>query len=198
MLRLVAIVYWIVLIAWFAALVAGASTAMAAFGTLTKLVPDLGITVPQFAASDPSGADAGRYVAGFVAQSVFDAIARLEWAFVPAMLLLLMVQGGTRWPERSLGNTLRVLMLLIACGTTLYHLTVLTPRMANSLGDYRGAIAGGDPATAAVHKAEFDRDHRISDPLLRTNAFLLLGAILLSAATLTPRTPPRSSGPTFS
>jgi hypothetical protein len=198
MLRFVAIVYWILLITWLAALVAGASTAMASFGTLTKLVPELGITVPQFAATDPSGADAGRYVAGFVAQSVFDRLATIEWVLVPAMLLTLLLQRASRWPERGPANAIRVTLLLIVCATTMYHLVVLGPRMANALGDYRGAIRGSDAASAAIHKEAFDRDHRVSDPILRTNAFLLLGVVLLSAAGLTPRSVPNRSGPTFS
>lgn len=198
MLRLVAIVYWIVLIAWFAAIVAGAATAMASFGTLSKLVPELGVNVPQFASGDPSGPEAGRYIAGFVAQSVFDTLARLEWFLIPAMLLTLLVQWASRWPERGPANTLRMAMLLLVCASTAYHLAILSPRMASALGDYRGAIRAGDLATATTHKEVFDRDHRISDPILRINGFLLLGAIVLSAATLTPRSVPNRSGPVFS
>jgi hypothetical protein len=189
MLRLTAIVYWLVLITWFAAIVAAAATATAAFGTLIAKVPELGVQVPQFAA-DPSGADAGRYLAGFIGQRVFDAIATLQMVLVPAMLLILGVQWSTRWPEQSAANALRVLCLLAACAATGYFLIFVAPGMNTALEDYRGAILAGDQASAATYKAAFDADHRISDPVLRTTGFLLLGAIVLSAATLTPRTVP--------
>jgi hypothetical protein len=193
MLRLTAIFYWIILVTWFAALVAAAATAMAAFGTLPALIGDLGITVPQFAASDPSGPEAGRYVAGFVAQKVFDLVATLQWILVPALLATLLLQRATGWPEKGAANTLRVLLLLVAAGATMYHLVILAPRMANALSDYRGAMRAGDTSSAATHKESFDRDHHIADPILRTTSFLLLGAVILSAASLTPRTLPSRS-----
>jgi hypothetical protein len=188
MLRLTAVAYWLVLITWFAAIVAAAVTAIAAFGTLSKIVPDLGIMVPQFASTDPSGPDAGRFVAGFVAQQVFDLIEVLQWFLVPAILLILLVQWASRWPEKGALNTLRVVLLLMACGATVYFLWFLAPRMSTALNDYRGAIRGGDMAAAVAPKEAFDRDHQVSDPLLRTTGFLLLGVMILSAATLTPRT----------
>lgn len=190
MLRLTAILYWLVLVVWFAGIVAAAATAMASFGTLTTLVGDLGVTVPQFATSDPSGPDAGRYLAGFVAQTVFDAVGTIEWFAVPAILLLLLIQWGSRWPERSLANGLRVLCLLAACAATAWFLLAVSPRMQTALNDHRGAMRGGDLASAATFKQSFDTDHRISDPIFRTTGFLLLATIVLSAATLTPRTLP--------
>ena len=191
MLRLTAVVYWLVLITWFTAIVAAAVTAMTAFGTLIEKVPELGVVVPPFPES--SGADAGRYLGGFIGQKVFDAIGLLQWVLVPAMLLILLVQWASRWPERGTLNALRVTCLLLSCAATLYFLIMVAPGMNTALDDYRGAVRSGDLAVAAEHKAIFDRDHRISDPILRTTGYLLLGAILLSAAALTPRTVPHRS-----
>lgn len=190
MLRLTAVVYWLVLVTWFVAVVAAAVTAMASFGTLITLVPELRIVVPQFAATDPSGADAGRYVAGFIAQKPFDTITSLQWFLVPAMLLILLVQRAARWPERGAMNALRVVLLLLACAASGYYLVAVAPQMAVALADYRGAMLAGDMVSAASHKAIFDQGHHLSDPILRTTGFLLLGAIVLSAAAMTPRTLP--------
>jgi Kef-type K+ transport system membrane component KefB len=192
MLRLVAIVYWLALITWFAALVAGGATAMASFGTLSRIVPELGITLPPF--SEAEGAEAGRFVAGFVAERVFDALATLEWVLIPVLLATVVIQWLTRWPERGFANSLRMALILAASATTMFHLVVLSPRMDSALADYRGAVRSGDLAAAASHKQLFDRDHRISDPILRINGGLLLVAIVVSAAILTPRSVPHRSG----
>ncbi len=194
-LRIVAVLYWMLLIAWFASLVAAASTAMAAFGTLPPTMRDLGVTVPAFesmAALDATGTEGGRYLAGFVAQRIFDANETLQWIVVPLLVLTMLAQRALRWPARGRANLLRQLLLVAAIACTGYHLIVLAPRMRSELSDYRGAISGSDAASSALHKATFERDHRIADPLLRTTAFLLLGTIALSAWTMTPRTTPHS------
>jgi hypothetical protein len=85
-------------------------------------------------------------------------------------------------------------LILAASATTMSHLVVLSPRMDSALADYRGAVRSGDLAAAASHKQLFDRDHRISDPILRINGGLLLVAIVVSAAILTPRSVPHRSG----
>jgi hypothetical protein len=202
MLRFVATVYWLALILWFAALVASGATAMASFGTLSRIVPELGVTVPPFAPADPSApavdaGEAGRYLAGFVAERVFDALATLEWVLIPILLATVVVQWLTRWPERGFANSLRMALILGAAATTMAHLVILSPRMDSALADYRGAVRSGDLSTAASHKQLFDRDHRISDPILRINGGLLLATILISAAILTPRTVSNRSGPVF-
>ncbi len=207
MLRLVATVYWIALILWFAGLVAAGATAMASFGTLSRIVPELGVAVPPFAAADAAhaadpaltadagdGGEAGRYLAGFVAERVFDALATLEWVLIPILLATVILQWLTRWPERGFANSLRMALILGASATTMAHLVILAPRMDSALADYRGAVRSGDLSAAASHKQIFDRDHRISDPILRINGGLLLAAIAVSAVILTPRSAPHRSG----
>ncbi len=199
--RPLAVLYWLLLIAWFAGLVASAATAMAAFGSLPRVFDDLGISVPQIDAMQQMGAlqrdgnipergESGRYIAGFVAQRVFDAVETLQWIIVPMMIGTLLLQRFDRWPARSTANTWRRLLLVAAICCTGYHLIVLGPRMRSALSDYRGAVQASDAISAASHKAGFDRDHKIADPLLRTTSFLLLGTIVLSAWTLTPRIKP--------
>ncbi len=46
---------------------------MAAFGTLPATMRDLGVTVPAMEAVDETAGESGRFLAGFVAQRIFDA-----------------------------------------------------------------------------------------------------------------------------
>jgi hypothetical protein len=185
--RPVALLYWLTLVAWLASLVAGGATAMAAFSTL----PALDAFVPSAAEvfGEP-GPASGRYAAGFVAQAVFDLTATLQLVCAGVLGLLLLIQRfGLRWPDRGLANLLREGCILVAIGVAGYQGIVLGPSMNVSLSDYRNAVRAGDAASAAEHQAIFDRGHRIADPLLRTATFALLGALLLSAWTMTPRRP---------
>ncbi len=189
MLRLVATLYWIALIAWFSVLVAAAATATSAFTNL----PALGVLVPDAAGVYPNPDQAsGKFAAGFVAAPVFDFAARVMWVAVPMTALLSLVQrslfhfpgsgGGRNWPNR-----LREWCLTVAVLLAFLHLVVLAPRMNTALADYRHAIMQGDAATAQVHKDAFDADHLKSSPLLKTTAWLVFAVIGLSAWSFTPR-----------
>jgi hypothetical protein len=189
--RLLAVAFWIVALLWWAALVASAATAISAFGTLPRLLEELGVVVPSLAVLDPSPAASGRFLAGHVAERVFAFTDRVQSWAAPAILIILIGQRLAGWPAKSFANRLRCGLFVVADGCVLYQAQLLAPRMNDELVRYRDAVAIGDATTASAAQEAFDRDHRIADPLLRTTSFLLLGAIVVSAWVGSPRQRPR-------
>jgi hypothetical protein len=190
--RLVSTVYWLLLFAWLAALVSGGVTAMSAFSTL----PKLGVSMPSAAMVIP-GADevSGRFVAGFVAQPAFAFAERLSLIVMPCLVVVLVVQSRVvGWPGPSWPNRLRLALLVIPIVLMTLHLVILAPRMATTLDAYRSAVFDGNAEAAATSKAAFDGDHRKSDAIFRTNVYLLVAAVAVSAWTLTPSRGSRQRG----
>lgn len=190
--RLVATIYWLSLLTWLAALVAGGVTAMSAFSSL----PALGVVVPEAALLFPgAGTESGRYAAGFVAQPAFAFAERVGLVSMPILAAALLVQARVfRWPARSWANRLRVGAIVVGIALMSMHLLVLAPRMTDSLDAYRRAVRDGNAPAAEIDKAAFDADHVKSDFLFRTTLYLLVAAAALSAWTMTPARPPVGRG----
>ncbi|MFO0828939.1 MAG: hypothetical protein U0572_12430 [Phycisphaerales bacterium] len=185
MIRLVNTVYWLALVAWFAALFAGAATATSAFTAL----PALGVVVPSADQVYPGATpEAARFAAGFVAQPVFNTLDRVALLAMPTLAITMLLQRSAfAWPSRSWANRGRIAVIAAAIVVGTLHLALLAPRMNTTLADYRAAVLQGDAQAAAEHKTSFDRDHKKSEPMLGTAGMLLVVGIALSAWTFTPR-----------
>jgi len=180
-LKLCVSLYWLALVGWISALVSAAISAMNVFPTL-----DAAPVVLTDHAAFPD-AEHGRLVAGRIMDGVFFTVDLLQIGAAPLAVLTLLLQIFVfRLPLRAPSNVIRLVCVLGAAGLFTYHATMLAPTMNRELRQFWAAAADGDLDEAATRRAAFNELHPTARMIQQTSLLLLIGAVVASAAALTP------------
>jgi len=178
-------VYWLALALWASALVSAGVAASFTFATL----PDLGVTIHEFAAYQPDDPEAhGRLAAGMVLEKVFTAVDFAQVALAPLAVLTLVLQFVVfRMRVRRLSSVIRASCIGIAIVLAGYHIFLQAPTMNRELRAYWDAARAGDVTVAEEHRAAFEEFHPRAEFIIQANLVLLLVALGASAVAFTPQ-----------
>jgi hypothetical protein len=190
--RISMVTYWLALTIWIAAMVSAGIAAMHAFTRLPRLQMEL----KQFSALPIESH--GRLAAGMMMEGVFRTVDRIQIMALPLVLISLIVQFvflGLPW--RSISNLLRTFCVVCAAGLFVFHITMLAPRMNQSLHNYWNKMETAQVDQAQAELAVFNALHPLADRLLRVNLLLALVAVAASAISLwsAPTLPPQPPVP---
>jgi hypothetical protein len=180
-LKLCLSLYWLALVGWISALVSAAISAMNVFPTLDA-VPVILTDHAGFPAEEH-----GRLVAGRIMDGVFFAVDLLQIGAAPLAVVTLLLQIFVfRLPLRAPSNVIRLVCVLGAAALFAFHATMLAPTMNRELRQFWAAAADGDVEEAATRRAAFNELHPTARTIQQINLLLLIGAVIASAAALTP------------
>lgn len=184
---LATVVWWLALMAWTAAIIAPAATAMSAFTSL----PAMDVTtdrIESFFGDDREGA--GRFIAGYVTHPVFQVSDRVQLVCAVVGIVLLVLRGGAPVGRpKSISRRCATAMVLLAAALLGWYLLGVSPSVESTLEAWRAAVDAGDRDAATSAYAAFDPWHRSAE----RGMSLILGAVLLAiVSSAVGSTPPRS------
>jgi len=184
---LATVVWWLTLVAWTAAIIAPAATAMSAFTSLPAMEVRTDRIEPFFA-EDTEGA--GRFIAGYVTHPVFQASDRVQLGCaVIGVVLLAVRRGAPVGRPKSIPRRLATTTMILAVATLSWYLLFISPAVESTLETWRSAVDAGDRGAATAAYAAFDPWHRSAE----RGMSLILGAVLLTVVVSgAGSTPPRS------
>lgn len=176
------IVYWLALTTWVSVVVAAGVAATATFTTL----PDLGLTIEQFAAFDQT--QHGRIAAGMVMEPVFTFVDLVQVAAALFVVIALVLQVALfKVRGWSLSSLLRIACIAAAIGLFAWRAFTLTPEMNSNLRAYWRAAEAGQAEAAMQHRDAFDAMHAPASATYRWSLVALVLAVGASAVSLGPR-----------
>ena len=179
-----AMLWWLILVAWCAALVAPAATAMSAFTGL----PAMEVTtdrVEAFFGDDHEAA--GRFVAGYVVHPVFQASARVQTGCaILALVLLVLRRGAPVGRPRSISRRVGTTAAMLAIVTFAWYLIGVLPSVETALETWRGAVNSGDREAAAAAYAAFDPWHRSAERAVQLTFAAVLVAVIAGGIASAP------------
>lgn len=151
----------------------------AAAGLIFRAAREARPTLPDFAAY--SG-DHALVTGGIIANRLFWAadVAQFACAAMAILTLGVLAIFGRAWMGRIHAG-MRILSLSLPLCALMYHLFVLSPRMAQNLNDYWTSAKQGDTAKASAAKAAFDADHPTASTTMGLTVVLILGAMCTAA-----------------
>jgi hypothetical protein len=175
------VVYWLSLVAWLAALVAAGLCAVHTFGTLG----DMPLVLERFATYPAP--EHGRIAAGLVMADVFFAVDCVQFAAIPAALIMLGLQLTVfGLPARRPSNLIRLGCLVLAAGLFAYYAVAVAPALNGALRSYWEAAAAGDVEAAGHDRGLVAAYHSTAQMVFQLNLALVTGAVAASAAALAP------------
>jgi hypothetical protein len=181
--RTINAIYWLALTIWVGVLIAAGTAAVSAFTVLPD--PDLGVHLERFDAFDH--AQHGRIAAGHVMEPIFTFVDLVQVVAAVIVAATLMLQLTLfRMSVRRPAHFIRALCIGIAAGMLLGRAVLWTPQMNADLRAYWQAAEIGDADAAALHYEAFSVQHRGASRMLNGSLFVLLIAVMASAAAMTP------------
>ncbi len=188
MTTLATVIWWLTLVAWTAAIIAPAATAMSAFTSL----PTMDVTtdrIDPFFGDDAEGA--GRFIAGYVTHPVFQISDRVQLGCaVIGVALLLLRRGAPVGRPKSLPRRLATGTMLLSVGFLAWYLVGISPSVESTLEAWRSAVDAGDRDAATAAYAAFDPWHRAAE---RGMSLILVAVLLTIVTSGIGSTPPRSA-----
>ena len=178
------VLFWLSLVLWVAAVIAPVPAAISAFITIPSYEP----VVPEYAAYfNDDAAGMGRLLAGFVTDPIFRVADLAQWFLASATFVLSLVLFGGRKHAWALARWCGIGLLAASLALVVYHNTIMGPRMADSISDYRAAARKLEPQLAAEARDRFDADHRLAEPLFGVRLLFLLGAVTAFSIVQSPQ-----------
>ena len=177
MTRFLAITWWLLLVAWFAAATAPALAAISAFTQLQ----DLGIVVTEYQnylGTDPKAN--GRLAAGFVTDPVFRITDNAQVVIATIGLIILLITRGRPVGGSSPANMANIACFAMAAIIIAILVFGMSASMNHELDAYRAAARMGDVTEADAHLAEFNTMHPIAEKLHGFRAIAVLGMVIAS------------------
>ena len=186
MMTLATVIWWLTLVAWMAAIVAPAATAMSAFTNLIAMEVTTDRIEPFFG-DDTEGA--GRFIAGYVTHPVFQMSARVQLGCaVIGVALLALRRGAPVGRPKSFARRSATTTMLLSTAALSWYLFGILPSVESSVESWRAAVLEGDRDAATAAYAAFDPAHRSAE----RGMSLIVGAVLLTIVTSgVGSTPPR-------
>lgn len=174
MMTIAALAWWLTLVAWTAAIIAPAATAMSAFTSL----PAMNVTterIETFFEEDTQAA--GRFIAGYVTHPVFQASDRVQaGCAVVGVVLIVLRRGAPVGRPTSIARRLATVAMLLAVALLAWYLLGVSPSVESTLEAWRSAVDAGDRDAATVAYAAFDPWHRSAERSMS----MILGAVVLT------------------
>lgn len=181
------VIWWLTLVAWTAAIIAPAATAMSAFTSL----PTMDLTtdrIESFFGDDTEAA--GRFIAGYVTHPVFQASDRVQTGCaVVGIVLLFLRRGAPVGRLKSISRRFATATMLLAAALLGWYLVGISPRVESTLEAWRSAVEAGDRDAATEAYAAFDPWHRSAE---RGMSLILAAVLLTIVSSGVGSTPPRS------
>ena len=175
------VVYWLSLVVWLAALAAAGLCAVHTFEKLqaTPLVLERFATYPA--------QEHGTIAAGLVMADLFVTVDFVQFAVIPAALIMLGLQLTVfSLPARRPSNLIRLGCLVLAAGLFAYYAVAVAPPLNGALRVYWDAAAAGDLEAAGQGRDLVAAYHSTAHVVLQLNLALVTGAVAASAVALGP------------
>ena len=184
LLKTLAVIHWLALCLWIAAIAAAGVAAVGVFGTMGELRLDVG----AYAAFPNDANQHAMLAAGRIMERVFFMVDLAQFIAMPLLVIaatVLAILKARGW--RGAGAMIRHACLALAVATLVYQAAAINPVMNRELRAYWAGAASGDVPGALDHQQAFNRLHRRAEMLMNARLALLLAALVMLAAASAPR-----------